>query len=91
MSLDIVIGMDIGGTYTKYGFVDRSGNSYMEGSVDTAGHPDIDSYLENLFSSINASLKKADQEFNIKGIGVIGSTVDSKPTDQGSIPWRPAN
>ncbi|MBL7112031.1 MAG: ROK family protein [Bacteroidales bacterium] len=70
MSLDIVIGMDIGGTYTKYGFVDRSGNSYMEGSVDTAGHPDIDSYLENLFSSINASLKKADQEFNIKGIGV---------------------
>jgi glucokinase len=70
MPLDIVIGMDIGGTYTKYGFVDRSGNSYMEGSVETTGHPDIDSYLENLFSTIHTSLEKADQEFNIKGIGI---------------------
>ncbi len=70
MSSDIVIGIDIGGTYTKYGFVDRSGKSYMEGFVDTAGHPDIDSYLENLFSTINDALKKADLEFNIRGIGI---------------------
>jgi len=70
MSRDIVIGMDIGGTFTKYGFVDQSGNSYMEGSVDTAGHPDIDSYLDNLFSTINASLKKAQKKFTVRGIGI---------------------
>ncbi len=70
MSRDIVIGMDIGGTFTKYGFVDQSGNSYMEGSVDTVGHPDIDSYLDNLFSTIKASLNKADEEFTVRGIGI---------------------
>ena len=70
MSLDIVIGIDIGGTYTKYGFVDQSGNSFMEGTVDTSGHPDTNSYLENLFSTIKASLKKADQEFVVRGVGI---------------------
>jgi len=70
MPLDIVIGIDIGGTYTKYGFVDRAGNSYLEGSVDTASHPDIDSYLENLFSTIDSASGKSDKTFKIKGIGI---------------------
>ena len=70
MSHDIVIGIDIGGTYTKYGFVDRSGNSYLEDSVETTGHPDIDSYLQNLFSAIRISAKKNGRDFNILGIGI---------------------
>ncbi len=70
MAQDVVIGIDIGGTFTKYGFVDIKGNSYLEGSVNTFGHPDVDSYLDNLFKTIQKSLKSSGKEFNIMGIGV---------------------
>lgn len=70
MAQDVVIGIDIGGTFTKYGFVDIKGNSYLEGSVNTSGHPDVDSYLDNLSKTIQKSLESSGKEFNIKGIGV---------------------
>jgi len=70
MALDIVVGIDIGGTYTKYGFVDRSGNCYMENSVQTRGFSDAGSYLDHLFNSVNDSLNTPDLDINLQGIGI---------------------
>jgi len=70
MTQDVVIAIDIGGTYTKYGFIDIKGNSYLEGTVNTFDHPDVDSYLDNLFKTIQKSLQSSGKEFNIRGIGV---------------------
>jgi glucokinase len=70
MAQDVVIGIDIGGTFTKYGFVDMKGNSYLEGTVNTSDHPDVDSYLDNLSKTIQKALELSGKEFNIKGIGV---------------------
>ncbi len=70
MAQDVVIGIDIGGTFTKYGFVDIKGNSYLEGSVNTSDHPDVDSFLISLFNTIRESLKSSGKEFRIRGIGV---------------------
>jgi glucokinase len=70
MAQDVVIGIDIGGTFTKYGFVDVKGNSYLEGTVHTSDQPDVDSYLDSLSKTIQKALESSGKEFNIKGIGV---------------------
>jgi len=70
MATEVVIGIDIGGTYTKYGVIDRKGNFYLEGSVDTTGHPDVNSFLTKLFDTINKSIASSKKDFKLLGIGV---------------------
>jgi len=65
---DLAIGIDIGGTNTKFGFVDREGNIYGESSSPTSGYPNFDDYLAQLHKQIDAA--KAFLEFESKIIGV---------------------
>jgi glucokinase len=67
---ELVIGIDIGGTYTKYGFVDRDGNIYAEGVAQTDTFQNVDDYLENLVSSLKESEKEISIEHTIRGIGI---------------------
>ncbi len=66
----VVIGIDIGGTFTKFGLVDRQGNTYAEGNIRTTDHQDINSYLQYLHNNIEKTRKKEKQEFEVLGIGV---------------------
>lgn len=70
MEKEVVIGIDIGGTYTKYGIIDRQGNCYLEDSVETTGHADINSFLDTLFNRINKAVESSGIDFKILGIGV---------------------
>jgi glucokinase len=70
MASEVVIGIDIGGTYTKYGIIDRKGDCFLDGSVNTYGHPDVNSFLDNLFFKINMALESSKNDFKILGIGV---------------------
>jgi len=70
MAREVVIGIDIGATYTKYGVVDRKGNCFLDSSVNTYGHPDVNSFLDKLFDTIKKALKSSKTEFKIMGIGV---------------------
>jgi glucokinase len=70
MEMEVVIGIDIGGTYTKYGIIDKKGNCYLEDSVDTTGHKDVNSFLDKLFEKINLALRSSKNNFKILGIGV---------------------
>ncbi|MFY0627176.1 MAG: ROK family protein [Reichenbachiella sp.] len=45
---DYVLGIDIGGTNSKFGFVDREGNIAFEGSFPTEPDTDIHHFLNNL-------------------------------------------
>ena len=67
---ELVIGIDIGGTYTKYGFVDREGNIYAEGVAQTDIFQHVDDYLKNLVSSLKESEKAISIEHTIRGIGI---------------------
>jgi len=91
MTQDVVIGIDIGGTFTKYGFIDINGNSFLDGSVDTSGFPDVDSYLVNLFNTIQESLKSSGKEFKIRGIGVgapTGNYYSGTVEDTSNLIWK---
>jgi len=65
----LVVGIDIGGTNSVFGLVDRDGNMYGEGVVPTQKYPDFDEYLEELYLGIQDLLKKID-DFVLMGIGI---------------------
>ena len=67
---ETAIGIDIGGTFTKFGLVDIEGNVMMEGSMNTYSHRDVHSYLESLSREIYTLLDQMSEPFEIKGIGI---------------------
>lgn len=64
---EVVIGIDIGGTFTKFGFVDREGDILAEGRIASDKHADIKLYIEDLKAAVDES---NDKEFQVKGIGI---------------------
>ncbi len=64
---EAVIGFDIGGTYTKYGFVTRDGEIMNEGSVATGRHSNVPDFVKDLKNTLDAEIKN---NFAIKGIGI---------------------
>ena len=67
---EVVIGIDIGGTYTKYGILDRSGNSLEEDFISTDAYKEFDAYLENLHSVIENSTSSIREEIEVKAVGI---------------------
>lgn len=66
----LVVGIDIGGTNSVFGLVDRDGNMYGEGVVPTKKFPDFDQYLEELFIGISSLLKSVNEDSELVGIGI---------------------
>ena len=67
---DLVIGIDIGGTYTKFGFVDREGNIYAEGVSPTDTFLHVDDYLKQLFAEIEEAGSLISAPFKLVGVGI---------------------
>jgi glucokinase len=71
---EVVLGIDIGGTFTKFGIVDRLGNCLEENFTNTNTYFEFDAYLENLHSEIGEMMvhlqEDAQQEIELKGIGI---------------------
>lgn len=70
MAREVVIGIDIGGTYTKFGFVERKGDCFLEGTINTSEFSDVNSFLDHLFKTIHTSIESSNTELKILGIGV---------------------
>ena len=66
---EVVAGVDIGGTNTVFGLVDKEGNILAEKSLKTTDYPRIEKFVDELVSSIN---KLIDGQPNLKlsGIGI---------------------
>jgi glucokinase len=67
---EVVIGIDIGGTYTKYGIIDRAGNCLDEDFLSTSTYKEFDAYIENLHSHIENSCQSINDDLSIVGIGI---------------------
>lgn len=70
MKEEVVIGIDIGGTNTKFGIINRSGHSLAEKSITTTGYSNVDDYLKNLSRHLNDLLSEQNGNISLKGIGV---------------------
>ncbi len=51
----LAIGIDIGGTGTKFGIVDRNGNILFSSEISTRGHGEIEGYIDELHRCIPKS------------------------------------
>jgi len=67
---DYVIGIDIGGTFTKTGFVDRDGNIFGENSTPTDKFDSADVYLYNLVKELKKAEEQLEEPYRIVGIGI---------------------
>lgn len=69
---EVALGIDIGGTNTKFGFVDKEGHMYGETSVSTVKTPagDINAYLKYIYEEVELLRESIAEKMNIVGVGI---------------------
>jgi glucokinase len=70
MSQQLAVGIDIGGTNTKFGIVDRRGNIIGDGRMLTNQHEDVTGFLDELHGHLSILINEAGGIENMKAIGV---------------------
>jgi glucokinase len=87
----LAVGIDIGGTGTKFGIVDRVGNVLFSGEMSTKKHLHVETFIEELYNNLKVLIDKAGGIGRIKGIGVgapngnfYTGTVEYAP----NLPWK---
>ena len=64
---EVAVGIDIGGTFTKYGIVDKEGNCLINGSISTTQEKKLDGFLKLLKSTIDKAAATIKEAIEIKG------------------------
>jgi glucokinase len=87
----LAIGIDIGGTGTKYGIVDRNGNLLFSGEMTTRGFASVEAFIDELHKNLLVLIEKAGGSGRMRGIGVgapngnyYSGTVEYAP----NLPWK---
>jgi glucokinase len=87
----LAVGIDIGGTGTKFGIVDRSGNVLFTGDLSTKKHKKIETFIDELHEKLSALIQNVGGTGRIRGIGVgapngnfYTGTVEYAP----NLPWK---
>ena len=74
---EIALGIDMGGTYTKLGFVDQSGKIIANSKFKTKAHESFNSFLKNLKEKAIGLLNDMKNEFEFVGIGIGAPNANS--------------
>ncbi len=87
----LAVGIDIGGTGTKFGIVDRSGNVLLTGDLSTKKHKKIETFIDELHDKLSTLIQNVGGTGRIRGIGVgapngnfYTGTVEYAP----NLPWK---
>jgi len=86
---EVVLGIDIGGTFTKFGLVDEKGIIYYEGSISTDRYEKIADYITELNTSVSKSFDPG--KFKIMGVGIgapNGNYYTGKIDSAPNLPWK---
>ncbi|MBX2966802.1 MAG: ROK family protein [Cyclobacteriaceae bacterium] len=67
---EVTVGIDIGGTNTKFGVVDRAGNVLFHDSIKTQQHEEFSDLINDLVKAIRDAIAGLDGSYNLVGIGV---------------------
>lgn len=68
-STEVTLGVDVGGTFTKFGFVDKNGNSFLESSIPTNADKGAEFLFSHLFNQVDYLLKE-NTYLKLVGIGI---------------------
>ncbi len=67
--MELAIGVDIGGTNTKYGIVNHRGEILDQGSLKTDAHETAEGFVEALHNAL-VPIMEQQHDYKIKGIGI---------------------
>ena len=88
---ELAIGIDIGGTTTKFGIVDHRGNILYRGVISTNTNDAVEPYLEELYQALTPAINEVGGIKTIKGIGIgapngnfYTGTIEYAP----NLPWK---
>ncbi|MDR1810871.1 MAG: ROK family protein [Prevotella sp.] len=91
MEKPYAIGIDIGGTNTVYGVVDKRGHIINQGSIKTGAYTEINDYVHHLSSAVLEIINQVGGAGNIKGIGIgapngnyFSGCIEFAP----NLPWK---
>ena len=70
LSKQIALGIDIGGTNTKYGFVNHRGEILEKGTIKTDDYEKVEEFIDALYDKISPLMKKHSNQTRLDGIGV---------------------
>jgi len=70
LSNEYAIGIDIGGTNTKYGIVNHRGEILEKGEIKTDDYPTITSFIDGLYEKLLPMMNGYLKEGKVKGIGI---------------------
>lgn len=90
MEKPYVIGIDMGGTTTKFGIVDARGTVVSQGAINT-NEPDIDKYLQELKAGIQVLVNAVGGFEQIKGVGAgcpNGNYYTGNIEFAPNLPWK---
>jgi glucokinase len=87
----LAIGIDIGGTGTKFGIVDKEGNVLFSSDMSTRGFDTIEAFIEELHKKVQPLIDNVGGTGRIRGIGVgapngnfYTGTIEYAP----NLPWK---
>jgi len=87
----LAVGIDIGGTGTKFGIVDRNGNVLFSSEMSTRKHKQVEPFIDDLHDRLSEIIAQSGGVGRIRGIGVgapngnyYTGTVEYAP----NLPWK---
>jgi glucokinase len=70
MDKELVVGIDIGGTTTKFGIVDARGKILTQDRIRTDTHENVDGFIDDLYQKLAPMIDKYSASANLVGIGM---------------------
>lgn len=91
LSKHVALGIDIGGTNTKFGVVNHRGEVLDKGSIRTDAYPTVEEFIDALHEAVAPLIERHGQEKNFDGIGLgapnanyYTGTIEHAP----NLPWK---
>ena len=67
---ELTVGIDIGGTNTKFGVVDREGKVYHQANIVTTDYNEFNDFFDAMSDSLREAIQFLPEEAQIVGIGI---------------------
>ncbi len=88
---EVAVGVDLGGTNTVFGFVDREGNLLAEGRMKTSEYDEIEVFVAALYEKITIAGEKIGNGFKVIGYGIgapMGNINKGTIEHAAGLPWK---
>jgi glucokinase len=70
LSQELALGIDVGGTNTKYGLVNHRGEIIEKGEIRTDSFPTVPEFINGLYETLSPIIEKVGDGDRLKGIGI---------------------